>query len=272
MTVQQFFAYVRLKTKTNATTFPDASLLLLMNIYKDEMAGKLVDIVDEDYFGMPQTHDMINGQREYPLAGDLPGKIKKVECVIDPTYLDVNGNPVWIDLKKFDLTQLSQLAGNMVVGDAENGDLGFAATTNEDNIRSLFGNREGEASFMIYRNSIWIFSGELANFVPGNNYLKVWGYTWPQDITDPNSLLDLSQDPSNTSNGIPRQVHLPWADKVVLAWKQTSDKSYQPDDYEAATDKRAHEALMSLTPVDKSESFTATQPLGGQLWRNGSDL
>jgi hypothetical protein len=273
MTNAQFASYCRLKTKTNSTTFTDANLQLLTNIYKDEIAGKLVDIVDEDYFGVPQFTDLVNGQREYPLPGDLPGKFKKVEAVLDPTFLDNQGNPVWVDLRKFDLTQLSALSQNLVVGDPDQGtSFSVSPTTNEDNIQQLFGNRQGSAAFMVFRNSLWIFSGALTGFVANNQYLKLWGYEWPADVNNFALTTDLSTDPNPTSAGMPRQVHLPWADRVVLAWKQTSDKNYQPDDYEAATETRLHDAIMSLIPVDKAESYTSTQPMGGQLWNNGYNL
>lgn len=272
MTNQQFAAYVRLKTKTNSVTLTDVNLLMLMNIEKDIIAGKLVDFVDEEYFGVPETTDLVNSQREYPLPTDLPGKIKKVEAVLDPTNKDVNGNVVWVDLKKFDLTQYNQLTANMVNGTLEDIDLGIIATTDEPTIQRNFGNRQNQAAYMIFRNSIWIFSGALTGFVINNNYLKIWGYEWPKDISDLTLTTDLSLDPTNQDAGLPRQVHIDWADRVVLMWKQTSDQAYQMDDYEAALDDRMQRHIMSLVPVVKGESFTATQPVGGHIYNDGFDL
>src|SRR5258708_63523 len=272
MTAAQFANYIRLKTKTNTTTLTDANIILLGNIYKDEIAGKLVDIVDEDYFGVPETTDLVNSQREYPLPPDLPGKIKKVEAVLDPTFLNAQNLPVWVDLKKFDLTQYNQLTANMVAGSVEDVNIGAIATTDEPTIQANFGNRQNQVAYMIYRNSLWLFSGKLTGFVSGNNYLKIWGYEWPKDISDLTLTTDLSIDPTNQDAGIPRQVHIDWADKVVLAWKQISDKAYQLDDYEKRIDDRLSEHLASLIPILKGETFTAVQPVAGHVYNDGFDL
>lgn len=272
MTPVNFAAYVRKKTKTNSTTFPDADMLIYMNTWKDEIAGMIEDIVDEDYFGAPQTADLVNGQREYPLPQDAPGKIKKVEAVLDPTYLNSSNLPVWVDLRKFDLSQLSQLSQNLVAGDVNNGEFSVNPTTDEATITSFFGNRQGQAAFMIYRNSLWIFSGTLANFTSPNNYLKLWSYQWPADITSLAGTADLSVDPDNVDAGIPRQIHKVWADKVILEKKQDSDREYQPNDYENELDTILHDRIMSLTQVDKDESYTATQPEAGHIYHDGFDL
>jgi|SRR5579871_1242572 len=273
MTPANFASYVRLMTKTNSTTLSDTNLKLIMNIVKDEISGIMVDKLDEEYFGVPQTTDLVNSQREYPLAVDIPGKLKKVEAVLDPTYLDSNGNVVWVDLKKFDLTQYSQLSTNLVVsGDITDGDFGIQPTTDEDTIQSIFGNRQGQAAYMIFRNSIWIFSGKLTGFTAGNNYLKIWSYEWPSDITDLTSTTPLETDPTTTSAGIPRQLHRAWADKVSLLWKQTSDKEYQPNDYENELDTIIEDRIMSLSKVDKDESYTMTQPMAGHVYHDGYDL
>ena len=244
----------------------------MMNIVKDEIAGKVVDIVDEDYFGVPETTDLVNGQREYPLPGDLPGKLKKVEAVLDPTYLNSSNLPVWIDLKKFDLTQYSRLTANLVNGDIDQVDLGVIATTDEATIQANFGNRQNQAAYMIYRNSIWIFSGALTGFTTGNNYLKIWGYQWPKDIADLTLTTDLSTDPTNQDAGIPRQLHKAWADLTALAWKQTSDKQYQPDEMETRLEEKLMDAINSLIPISKDESFTSTPPVNGHAFNDGYDL
>lgn len=272
MTPANFASYCRTMTKTNSTTFPDATILLFMNIWKDEIAGMIVDKVDEDYFGVPQKTDLVNGQREYPLPPDLPGKLKKVEAVIDPTYLDSNNNPVWVALKQFDLTQYDQLSQNLITGDVTDNEFTIQPTTDEDTIQSIFGNRQGQAAYMLYRNSIWIFSGALANFSPGNQYLKLWGYEWPSDITDLTSTTPLESDPTTITAGIPRQIHKVWADKVILEFEQTSDREYQPNDYENSLDSILEDRIMSLTQVDKDQSYTSTQPMAGHVYHDGFDL
>jgi lauroyl/myristoyl acyltransferase len=64
MTPANFASYIRLKTKTNATTFPDADILAYANIIKDDIA-KEVTKANEDYFGMKFLRYLIAGQRGY---------------------------------------------------------------------------------------------------------------------------------------------------------------------------------------------------------------
>ncbi len=269
-----FASYIRLKTKTDSTTLSDTNLCLLANMIKDDISGDIVDL-DEGYFGMPETTDLVNAQREYPFPNDQLMHIKKVEAVLNPTQKDQNGNPVWYDLHEFDLNSYSAMTGNVMMRDTSGNELiNFAPTTDEAKIQSVFANEQGKCGYMIYRNALWIFSGVLSGFTSGNNYLKIWSYAWPSDIsaTTLASTSDISIDPSTTDAALPRILHHVWADKVVVAYKQTSDRAYQLDDYEQGIEKRYQNALAKLLGLNQDRSFTLTQPSGGHVWSDGFDL
>lgn len=271
MTGTQFASYIRLQTKTNSTTFTDANIVLFANIVKDTRIAPEIISLDEGYFGMPETTDLVNNQREYPLPTDMPAHLKKVEAVLDPTTKDANGNPIWIDIHEMDLNQYSALSGSVFARDIENDQLTFTPTTDEAKIVSVFANQPGRCAYFLFRNSLWIYSGTLANFTGGNNYLKIWSYVWPFDLTTAmlSQTTDLSIDSTTTSPGIPRPAHLTWADMTILLWKNTSDKDYRLNTYEQGIEPRWEKTKMQLLSLNEDRSFTLTMPNGGHMYEDG---
>lgn len=237
-------SYIRKKTHTNSTTFPDADMLLYLGTRMDELASEVVDY-DEDYFGAPQTTDLVNNQREYPFPTDMVNHIKAVEAKLDTLN--------WLRLRPLDLTQ-------------------YPFTTDEATIVSYFGNTQDNAFFFIYRGSLWLLSGTLSGFVAGNAALKLWSYQWPSHITDLTSTVDLSVDPNNISAGFPRSLHLVLCDAVVIDYKQSADKPIQLNDYDLAWEKRKDRALMTLTEMNKDGANSVTMPRGNRVWDNGFNL
>ncbi len=271
MTGTQFASYVRLQTKTNSTTLSDANICLLANIIKDGRIAPEIVSLDEAYFGMPERTDLVNGQREYPLPVDMISHLKKVEAVLDPTQTDANGNPIWIDIHEMDLNEYSSMSGSVFARDVENDQISFTPTTDEPKIVSVFANQPGRCAYFLFRNSLWIYSGVLANFTGGNQYLKIWSYTWPFDLTPTilASSQDLSVDASTTSPGIPRAAHVSWADMVITRWKETSDKDYHQNVYEQGIDQRWEKAKQTLLGLNEDRSFTLTMPNGGHMYDDG---
>jgi hypothetical protein len=82
MTPLAFTQYIRKQTHTNPTTFVDADILLYAGVGMDKISSRICDF-DEDYFGAPQTEDLVNNQREYPFPTDMLNHIKKVEAKLD---------------------------------------------------------------------------------------------------------------------------------------------------------------------------------------------
>ncbi len=244
MTPASLANYVRLKTHTNSTTLPDSTILLYAGIRMDQISAKIVDY-DEDYFGAPQTADLVNNQREYPFPSDMLNHIKKVEACLD----GVN----WLNLKEMDLST-------------------YDMTTDEATITSQFSNTQDDCYYFIYRGSMWILSGTLSGFSAGNACLKLWSYEWPTNITDLSSTTDISFDPNNISAGFPRVLHKSLADGVIIDYKESADKPIQLTDTEKNWDDNLLEALNNLTELNKDRTVSATMPSGNQLYDNGFRL
>lgn len=236
--------YVRKKTHTNSTTFVDADILLYAGIRMDQIAARICDY-DEDYFGAPQTADLVNNQREYPLPSDMLNHIKKVEAQLD----GVN----WINLTELDLSQ-------------------YEFTTDEATIVSYFSNTQYDANYFIYRGALWLLTGTIANFNPGNAALKLWSYQWPAYITDLTSQIDISQDPTNISAGFPRVAHQSLADGIIIDYKLSADKPIQLTDAEQNWETNMDRNIRTLTSLNKDRSVNATMPTGMGLYNNGRNL
>lgn len=244
MTPLDLANYVRKGTHTNSTTLTDADILLYAGIGMDKISSRICDY-DEDYFGAPQTADLVNNQREYPLPADMLNHIKKVEAQLDGTN--------WINLTKLDLTQ-------------------YAFTTDEATIVSYFSNTQDDAHYFIYRGALWILSGTIANFSSGNAALKLWSYQWPAHITDLTLTTDISLDPTNISAGFPRVAHESLGDYIIIKYKQQADKPIQLSDSEMNWENTMLANIRTLTELSKDGSFDASMPQNNGLYDNGFRL
>lgn len=198
MTPVEFAQYIRLQTKTNSSTFTDGDIMLYANIFKDELAKRIVRVRD-DYFGVPEVTDLtVDGGgvpvREIALDPTTFQQVKYVEAKLDGTK--------WVPMTELDLVH-------------------FRGTTDEEYITANFGNTEGRAKYDLFRGSIWLYTGD---FDAVTNGLKMWTFQWPAKITSLAGSVDLSVDPDNVSAGMPREFHELWARRVIIAKKSAGDK------------------------------------------------
>lgn len=226
MTYREFAKYIRKQTGTNTSTFTDADLLVYANIYKDELAKRIVR-TKEDVFGMPMVIDLaINDdgspQREYPLDPDSFQQVKYVEAKLD----GVNTIP----LTEMDLT-------------------GYRGSTDEADIANHFNNTKGGAFFDLFRGSLFIYSGTFGAVAQG---LKLWTFQWPAKFTTDMLGTDeeMSNDPSTTSAGFPREFQELLARRVIIAKKTESDKPMQLTDNEKKYDMDLATALDEFSNHD----------------------
>ena len=179
MTPAQLTTYVRLLTKTDSTTLTDAEILLLAGIKMDDISEQILD-ANEDYFGVPETTDLVADQREYPFPTDMLSQIKRVEVAFETT------TPLtYIKLDEFDLTS-------------------YHHGTDEATIISKFANTEGQAFYDIFRKALRIYSGTIISVVNG---IRLWAFQYPTHITDLTSTTDFSIDPTTTTAGFPKPFH-----------------------------------------------------------------
>lgn len=222
MTAAEFATYVRLKTRTNSTTFTDSDILALMKVRQDEIAEAILK-ADEDILLIPETVNLVANQREYPLDTDLLTRISRVEAKLDGTN--------WVKLVELDLEQIT------------------VPTASEAEITRIFNSQQFNESnphgarFDLSRKAIYIYSGTISAVTGG---LKFWIDTYPAAITSLSGGSDMSIDPSDTTHGIPRPLHKVWAMGVIIDYKESREKPIPLSEREQNYDSYLQMAIESL--------------------------
>lgn len=213
---------------TNDGNFPPAKKLILINIFKNDIAAEIAKR-NEDYFGMIFKKNLEAGRREYGLPDEILNNIKGVEAMID-------GNG-WSWLREFDINSLKR-------------------PTNEANIIEIFTGKE--PMFDIFRRSLWIYSGTaIIDVVEG---LKLWAIIYPADIPNLTSTTDMSVDPTETTHGFPRQFHELLGRRVSIAYKNSLDRPKTLSEKELKYDVDLERALNAITGMNLDRSVIASVP------------
>ena len=241
MTPVEFAQHVRFMTRTNSSTFTNADIIALMKIRQDELAKDILD-ADEDILLIPQYTDLNANQREYPLPQDKLASIKRVEAKLDGTN--------FIKLIEFDPTTYGRTINS------------------ETDITQNFSNDEGNAYFDLMRNSIKIYSGTITDVSGG---LKVLVNTWLEPITDLAATADMSQDPSTTTHGIPRELHEIWARGVIIDWKSSREKPIPLSERELSYKADKVIAINSLKPQNRDRVVIGQLPNASTRGNEGAD-
>ncbi len=208
--------------------FPQADKLLLINIFKNDIAKAIVGC-NEDYFGMLFTRPLVAGRREYGIPDEVLNTLKYVEAKLD----GVN----WSHLDEFDLNS-------------------YKRPTDEANIIAQFSGRK--PMFDIFRRSLWLYTSDAIIDVAGG--LKLWAIIYPADITDLTSTIDMSVDPTSTSQGFPRQFHELLARRVGISYRSSQDKPKVLNEKELFYKADLQDALDAITGMNMDRSIIRTLP------------
>lgn len=127
MTPATFAAYVRLKTRTNSTTFTDADMLIFMEQRQDELAQEIIKL-DEDLLLIPQTFNLVASttSREYSFPSDILARMKRVEAKLNGTD--------FVKLEEIDMSTIN------------------TPLATEADITDNFGNEYGQANLICFVN------------------------------------------------------------------------------------------------------------------------
>jgi len=251
MTPAEFATYIRLKTRTNSTTFSDTDILALMKVRQTEIAQAILK-ADEDILLIPQTADLVASTitaREYPVPSDILSRMKRVEAQLNGTD--------WIVLTEIDLNKID------------------TSVATESDITTYFNNYQvsptntNGARFDILRKSIYIYSGTITATTNG---LKMWCDTWPTAITDLTGTTDMSQDPSTTTHGIPRALHEIWARGVIIDYKGSKEKPIPLNERELNYEKDLQKAIETLKHGNLDREVIGELPPSEAYWNDGADL
>ena len=238
MTLAKLTSYVRRKTKTDSTTYPDADLLADANIIKDDIAGEIIK-ANEDYFGIPATTNLVADQRVYPFPDDILGNIKRIEVAFE------TDTPLaFIKITELDLTR-------------------YKKGMNEAAIIHNFSNADGEAFFDIYRKALRIFSGTIIAVTKG---LKLWYTQYPADFTDLTSTVDMSVDPSTIKAGFPRPLHRVLATGIIVDFKTSKEVPMALTEGEELYEFKLHQSIGTLKGMNLDREVQGTIP-----YEDGSD-
>lgn len=241
MTAAQFVEYVRLKTRTNSTTFVDNDVIILMRQRQDQIAQDILK-ADEDLLLIPQTTSLVLNQRDYSFPSDILSRIKRVEVMLDGTN--------WLKLREIDLVEIN------------------VPIATETDITNKFSNVKGNCFYDLLRKSIYLYSGTITSVTNG---LKLWCNTWPTAITNLADTTDMSIDPSTTTHGIPRSMHEIWARGVIIDWKQSREKPIALNENELNYDRDLQKAIVTLKHGNLDREVIGSLPPASTRGNDGAD-
>ena len=229
MNYVEYAALIRKRTGTNATTLPDADIIVFTNPHLSVLAQKIAE-ANEDVFGMPMNQDLVAGQREYALPSTVV-KIKRVEAILDGTNQKVYDE---IDLLDFD------------------------GATAESDITSEFAD---QYRFLIFRNSLWLMTGTA--IIDVTDGLILWAIVFPANfaVVDLADSTDMGEPRSATENGLPRQFHNFLVNDVVIDYKESQDVPIPLSQSELNHKEDLKEALNALRGMNLDRQTVPTMPL-----------
>ncbi len=229
MIFTKFATLVRYYTKTNSTTFTDADILVLANIFKDDICALVSKEVGEDYFGLRFVRDLKAGQREYELPAEVMSRIKYLEAKLDGDN--------WEKLKETDLSS-------------------YDSATDETTIESEYAEKDPE--FDLFDQSIFILSGDA--IIDVTEGLKLWSIIFPADFPNLTSTEDMSTPPDDYSHGFPRQFHELLARRISIAYKSSKDRPIPLSEKEKLYEVDLATAIQTLKDANLNRSVQPKAP------------
>lgn len=239
MTTTELATIVRYKTKTNSTTFTDAQLFLLANIFKNEISSQIVER-NAGFFLVPTVFDLVasSTSREYALPDDTLNRIHKVEIKF------ASGD------SRYPATYIKDYHGSET----------------ESDIVAQYSNSEGGFAYTIRRRAIFLLSGTVVAVTGG---MRLWYHAYPADLTS-GGATDMSVDPSTTTFGFPRQFHELLARRISIEFKGSQPKPIPLNRHELNYENDLQIQLNAISHVDNSGEILghglSAQETGNDGW------
>jgi len=225
-----FVSLIRYYTKSNSTTFTDANILMLANIFKDDISAKISTEVSEDYFGLKFDTHLVSGQREYPFPAEVMGRIKYLQAKLDGTN--------WKRLNETDLSI-------------------YGKAVEESNIQEQYADKDPE--YDIWDNGIYILSGDA--IIDVTYGLKLWAIIYPADIPNLTATSDLSTNPDEFTHGFPKQFHELLARRISIAYKSSKDKPLPLSEKEKMYEIDLKRAISDMKDQNLDRSIIPSVPV-----------
>lgn len=242
MTGTQLNALINYKAHTTDTTFTQADKLVLVNIFKDEIASMIVER-NNGMFLIPQTFDLVasSTSREYFLGDDLLNRLHKVE----------------IKFASGDARKPAKYIKD------------YAGSETESEIVKVFSNTYPNFAYTIRRRALFLLSGTVTAVTGGG---RIWNHIFPADLANLTGSTDISVDPSTTSFGFPRQFHELLARRVVIERKGRQPKPIPLTEKERTYETDLKVQLDAIAHIDNSGEIVGSLPPDEDMWNNGWDL
>ena len=240
MTGTELATLIRYKTKTNSTTFTDAQMLPLVNLFKNEIASLIVE-QNNGMFLVPCVFNLVADQREYGLPDDLLNRMHKLELKFVSTD------------SRFPAKYIKDYYGSET----------------ESEIVKNYSNAEGEFGYTIRRRAVLILSGTIIAVTSGG---RLWYHAFPADLANLAGSTDLAVDPSTTTFGFPRQFHELLARAVSIEYKGSQPKPIPLNKKELQYELDLKLQLDAISTIDNSAEIIGEFPSKQDMFNDGFDL
>lgn len=233
MTKTSLATRIRFLTKTTATTFTDADMLLLANSVKDEISSLIADRdIKGNYFIIPATDNLIADQREYAFPDDVLNSLFSIEA---------------------SFTIATPLDYKLCLPDDFRR---HAIGRTEKNITGKYSNEYPR--YELQRKAIYILSGTIIAVTDG---LRVRYRAYPADLaSDMVGTTGLEIDPTTTTFGFPKQFHELWARRVSIEWKGSKPKPLPLSPLEQNYERDLEKLLVAISDGDMSGEILGSIP------------
>lgn len=229
MTPAQFATLVRVYTGTDTNSFPDETMLVLMNVNKNNLCRR-VQKAQDDYFTVPQTTPLIAGQREYNLPVDMLNQIRRVE--VD---LVGDGDYILTFEEKFNIIESS---------------------LSESVIRSKF--TDTNPKYYVLRKAISILTASTIPAVSAG--LRIYAPTFPPNWVDLASTIDMAEDPTSITVGFPEPLHEILARSVSIDYKNSKTRPIPLTEKESKYEEDLKEAISQMSAITFNEKIQVRLP------------
>lgn len=240
MTGTQLATLIRTeKTKTNATTFSDARIIALYNIFKDEIAGKIVER-NAAFFQLSYLFDLVANIRQYAFQSNYLDRMQKLELkwTASGTYFPSN-----------------------YIKD-------YQGSESESEIVKSYSNSENGFAHTIRSRGVFILSGTVPALANGGRLLY---HVFPVDIAAIDST-ELSTDPSSTTFGFPRQFHELIARRISIEYKSNLPKPLPLSRHEQNYENDLENELNKIAHQDNSGEIIGDPLPDCDTGNNGFDF
>lgn len=240
MTPAELATIIRLKTNTNSTTFTDANMLILVNLFKDEIASEITKR-NQSYFERSYMENLVGDQRTYTTQSDILNSITKIMIKFDSSSSHYPATPI----------------------------KDYMGSETESEIVKNYSNSQGEFAYFVRRKGIFILSGTISAVTNG---LWWWYLQYPADLTDmTENSVQIEDDASATSAGFPRNFLELLARRVSIEYKQNRPKPIPLNAVEKRYDLDLERQLSAIAHLDQNLEIIGELPPSSDLGNDGWD-